>query len=248
MAVDVGSYCDTAHMTAPIPPLFDDTPPSDRAWVLEQGIEFNPERWKRAIPDTQAWPAELDDCPASGRWPIVDRHRVFAVSGRVSCELDQPWAATQLLVAALAWGVGTSALDVGRRAKVFADTDLNSKLTRAIKVLRVEGPVSAYSALSRGGSLAVKNLGPSFFTKFLYFAGYDTDSYMPKPVILDQHVARALNAYTTDEWSTAGPWSPQQYGKYLDLVADWASRWDTSQDSIERRLFRRGRQLAKPQP
>ncbi|WP_233283122.1 hypothetical protein [Prescottella equi] len=235
-------------MTAPIQPLFDEDPPSDRSWVLKQGFGFDPDRWKRAIPDVQSWPAELNECHVVGRWPTIDRLRVFAVSRRVSAELDQPWAATQLLTAALAWGVGTSALDVSRRAKVFADPDLNIKLTRAIKVLRVEGPVSAYSALSRGGSLAIKHLGPSFFTKFLYFAGYDADSYMPKPVILDQHVARALNAYTTDAWSTAGPWSPQQYGTYLDLVADWASRWETSQDSIERQLFRRGYQFAKPQP
>ncbi|MFF1945132.1 hypothetical protein ACFVWF_23685 [Rhodococcus qingshengii] len=219
--------------------LFDAEPP-DREWVLEQGFNFNRDRWKKLIPQQSAWPAELDACSMVGRWPYVDRRQVFDVARRVGSGSDDPTGATQLYVAAAVWGTGTSALDVSRRIKVLKEPDVDMHLAAALKILQVEGPVSAYRSLSIGGSHRVKNLGPAFFSKFLYFAGFDAKGYMQKPLILDQHVARSLNVFTNSEWSTAGPWSTEQYARYLDHVDDWASQWDTSHDVVERQLFRLG--------
>ncbi|NMM83090.1 hypothetical protein B2J88_01685 [Rhodococcus sp. SRB_17] len=224
------------------PSLFESEPPN-RDWVLDQGFGFNRDRWKQLIPDQTAWPIELDDCPIAGRWPYVDRRRVFDVAHRIQSKPESPMAATQLYVAASVWGTALSALDVSRRIKVLKEPGVDARVADALKVLRVEGPVSAYRALSIGGSLRVKNLGPSFFSKLLYFAGFDAKGYLQKPLILDRHVARALNQFTDTEWSTSGPWSTDQYARYLDHVDDWAADWDTTHDVVERQLFRLGYQM-----
>uniref|UniRef100_UPI00345EC309 8-oxoguanine DNA glycosylase OGG fold protein n=1 Tax=Rhodococcus erythropolis TaxID=1833 RepID=UPI00345EC309 len=62
---------------------------------------------------------------------------------------------------------------------------------------------------------------------------------VPVPV----HAARSLNVFTNSEWSTDGPWSTEQYARYLDHVDDWASQWGTSHDVVERQLFRLGYQM-----
>jgi hypothetical protein len=86
----------------------------------------------------------------------------------------------------------------------------------------------------------IPHLGPSFGTKFLYFAGYDRAANGPQPLIMDQYVALALNRLCGLSWPTNG-WSTSQYADYLDCAHTWATMWRTSPDVIERVLFSVGR-------
>ncbi len=88
-----------------------------------------------------------------------------------------------------------------------------------------------------GGSCKLSDVGPSFFTKFLYFAGWDSKPYLWQPLIMDDYVLRALNRVTTAKWIDG---SSDDYGRYLDLMKDWAYELGTSEDAIERRLFQLG--------
>ncbi|MBB4904096.1 8-oxoguanine DNA glycosylase OGG fold protein [Actinophytocola algeriensis] len=190
--------------------------------MLAQGIRFDPARWRRLLPDSALWPAELDGAN------VVTRETVFAVCGNGDV--------TRGLVAACVWGAGTGAQSVHRRAKVFTHNELNAlgfRLAAALELLRESGPVAAYDALRTRFRIAY--LGPAFFTKFLYFAGYDTGSE-PRPLILDRFVARGLAA----GWPRTG-WTGARYGEYLRHAHAWAHESGAAPDAVELALFRAGK-------
>jgi hypothetical protein len=167
---------------------------------------------------------------------------VFEIGSRA----DDPLGATQLFVAASVWGVGTSARTVSRRARSFEQDvggHLGLRLSKAIAVSRAMGPEAAYARLLRGGDLHVDRLGPSFFTKILYFATDDLRSIHRRPLILDQYVAASLNRAEIADW-TLSEWSPGQYGRWLELAHGWAAYLgDTvTGDVVEYVLFRAGKQ------
>jgi hypothetical protein len=78
-----------------------------------------------------------------------------------------------------------------RLKEVLRGVPVEAALAHAVTTLADDGAVAAYRQL-RG---AIQGLGPAFFTKFLYFAGDAlTDVPRPRPLILDQRIARVLRA------------------------------------------------------
>lgn len=94
---------------------------------LAQAINFDPERWRRLLPDCALWPDALDDRPRGSKWPQVDRATVLQIGARA----DDPLGALKL-----------GARSVHRQIQVLVDTPPNvvgSRLQTAIQVLRIEG-------------------------------------------------------------------------------------------------------------
>ena len=100
----------------------------------------------------------------------------------------------------------------------------------------VKGRRVLTKALGRRGRLWIPNLGPSYFTKFLYFGGYGAKPYMPQPLIMDDNVIKALKDVTNQHWEP----SVADYVRYLDTAADWAFEFGVAADVVERRLFQLG--------
>ena len=218
---------------------FRGTPPDRDQWVLGQAVAFSPDSWRDRLPRRDLWPPELDGLPPGpGRWPRLDRRTVFRIAGRAA----QPSGALQAMVAAAVWGTGTQGFGRTRRLRAFGgDTDqVGARLAAAVRILEDDGPVKAYQYLHGEGRNLVGHLGPSFGTKFLYFAGYDRVPGSRRPPILDRYVAAALSRLCGTGWPAAG-WSVRQYAGYLDVAHQWASAWGTSPDVIERVLFSVGK-------
>jgi hypothetical protein len=225
----------------PLPPtsLREALPSRDE--VLAQAIPFDPDRWKRLLPDAALWPSELDHCVVNGRWPVVDRATVFRVAARDEDRLG----AAQMFIAASVWGVGTSARMVSRRMRTLTEETtetIGAKIVRAITVGRAQGPSAAYAQLCRGGELHIHGIGPSFFTKLLYFASHHMSETHPAPLILDQYVVASLNALGVASWPPL-EWSSDQYQRWLELAHGWAGQLGgtVTGDVIEYALFRDGK-------
>ncbi|CAM5576594.1 hypothetical protein SBADM41S_04923 [Streptomyces badius] len=78
--------------------------------------------------------------------------------------------------------------------EILGPGQVEAVLAQTIALLATDGAVAGYRRLSG----AIAGLGPAFFTKFLYFAGGAVvDAPGPRPLILDQRIARVLRAYTT---------------------------------------------------
>jgi hypothetical protein len=220
---------------ASVPDLFDgQDPPLRLDYVLSQGFTRDPAYSKGVLPDARMWPAELDQLPVNATGRIrIDRELVFVIAQRAVNELDDdPWSATQLQAAIMFWGAPPEQ-STTRAAKPLTESNASSHLSEAIKVVRGEGPASAYKALSRHQRLWVSGLGPSYFTKLMYFAAYGAKPYMSQPLIMDDNVIAGLIKITGRPWVA----SFEAYMNYIDLAKDWAYEFDTEPDVIERRLF-----------
>ncbi len=217
-----------------VPDLFDgQVPPQREEYVLGQGFTRDPAYCKSVLPDERMWPCELDQLPTNPNGRIrIDRKLVFAIAQRAIAELAEPWAAMQLHAAIAFWGAPPGQ-STSRAVKPLSSETASSRLPEAITVLRGEGPASAYKALSRHQRLWVPGLGPSYFTKLMYFSGYGAKPHMSQPLIMDDNVIAGLLKVTGQRWEA----SPEHYIRYIDLAKDWAYEFDTDPDVIERRLF-----------
>jgi len=187
--------------------------------VLDQGVRFKSTWWTKYI-DDRWWPPSLDELAIDASHPgyqSITRRNVFGLAGD-----STPQGRVRLLLAAYVWGTGSSAFLVGRRVRTFTRTpvsELEERLTRVDCVLRAQGPIAAYGSLLSGGENYIPYLGPSFFTKYLYFAAGHPPEIDPQPLILDRRVAQSINAAFAG-WNLAqSGWPSTTYGKYLDLAA-----------------------------
>lgn len=225
-----------------LPPLLQGkTVPSREESLIRQEVRFNAQTWKaRLAPDD--WPNALELLPRVGRFRRVNRGDVFALAAVVETTDD----AVRAYVGACVWGTGLPGMGVARRVRpLSAHGDAGERLLESIKTLRADGAVAAYQRLDKGGDLRLVGLGPAFFTKLLYFSGWDKGPG-PQPLILDQFVVKALNEQAGFGWQTNWTWTADQYHSYLETAAEWADAWGTTADVVELALFEHGKALSRP--
>lgn len=131
-----------------------------------QSIAVDSARWQQALP-AGAWPDRFAETPR------IWRRDVFAVADR--------WrrgdaSATQLASAAMAWGHGIRGYGRSRAAYVLNQDPHGTRVAAALDPLRAHQPsqsdlLGAYETLFAGPG-HLHRLGPAFFTKIIYFAGY----------------------------------------------------------------------------
>ncbi|GHB75522.1 hypothetical protein GCM10010377_77380 [Streptomyces viridiviolaceus] len=235
-------------------PLPADAAAKLRAWLTTEGapytdgtgshaVRYRPASWVGIRP----WPSLLTDCSAQGSAKL-SRAEVLAVA-RAS-EESADWLPA--LVASYVWGQGSNGYGPYRLARILSTPSLPAYLAKAVSLLADDGAVPAYRSM-RG---AVPGLGPAFFTKFLYFAGSALPKVPgPRPLILDQRIARTLRGYATragqeaglDQparlagwlWSDGG-WTPHRYDVYLQWMhaaQGQITLWPPARDLLELAIF-----------
>jgi hypothetical protein len=172
----------------------------------------------------------------------ISRGDIFTLAPQADTDPD---AALTLLWNALAWGSGNRNRNNTKRiASVARDPRRAGELLMRAAALSHTSPAAAYELLFPGYRGAIGQLGPAFFTKYLYFAGCGEPHH--PCTILDENVARAL--HDTCGWSSLpvkGGWSPSAYERYSTLLRMWAEKHPkiTRRDLIERWLFEEGKRL-----
>ncbi|HEV7650334.1 MAG TPA: hypothetical protein VGP26_19475 [Actinophytocola sp.] len=143
-----------------------------------------------------------------------------------------------LLWYALAWGAGRYLRQNVRRLVVIAeDVDRCGGLLTAAAERSSQDTEGAFAILRPGRTNAIEYLGPSFFTKFLYFAGGGRPEH--PSLILDRRVATSLrDECGWDSMDRTGPWPADTYRRYCDLLDRWATDHHCAPDELERTLFR----------
>ncbi|MFJ1602307.1 hypothetical protein ACIOHS_02860 [Streptomyces sp. NPDC088253] len=130
-------------------------------------------------------------------------------------------------------------------------------MARAVTTLSERSAEAAYAGLQG----LVPGFGPSFYTKFLYFAGKTVPSAAgPQPLVLDRVLARRLRSLAQAVGRETGHdpdgsianwvwrdrnWSPHRYAVYLSFMQAAAGQaaatgtWpsDASPDLLEYALF-----------
>ena len=151
---------------------------------------------------------------------------------------DRAWGdATELFLAAMAWGWGTVGIGPGRVGRILATPDVHRKIRAIVGAVRQAGAGAGWTALLRDHRIA--GLGMAFGTKVLYFAGYHLP-HRPRPLIRDARVRACLQILAPGVVPAAGQavWR-KDYECYLDVAELWAAdpTWDQDPDVVEYGLF-----------
>jgi hypothetical protein len=172
----------------------------------------------------------------------IRRADIFATADAAA---GAPDAALTLLWNALAWGSGSGRRNnKARIAAVAANREAATGLLQEAAQRSRDKPLDAYDLLYPGNKTAISDLGPAFFTKYLYFAGAGSPQHPCS--ILDENVAYALNR--TCGWTTLPlkNWYATTYERYAQLVARWVDEHKFGRhDLIERWLFEEGKRLKR---
>ena len=228
--------------------------PNRTAVILQHGFEFDPSAWQGELAEfSRSWPPALDRLGPS---PTPDRERqglrlitradVFALVESA----DSPEAALKGYVATMVWGCGMRARPrrrclnaLGGRGAAQLPDRVGEKLIDALDIARKTSPIDAFDALhgekAKIDGTSIHGLGPAYGTKLLYFGAYSSHAGPLRPLIMDSNVVKALNWIRETSWDDY-TWDTGQYREYLELADEWARRWNTEPDVIERVLFEVG--------
>ena len=199
--------------------LIEQTPglPKSSDEVYAQDAHYFPGTWKEKWPGGVPLPAGLSAVEdGSRRSKVVSRRDVFEAMRNVTNEES----ALDAYVVMCGWGAGPLGQPGYRCRRPLAEPGIAEKLLRTHRAIRDgANPVEVYKSLSEGSD-RIKYFGPAFFTKWLYFSGYDmtpSDGDHARPLILDARVAASLG------WQSWG-WTGDQYGVYRKLAGEIAEK------------------------
>ncbi|MFE4444467.1 hypothetical protein [Streptomyces sp. NPDC056820] len=188
-------------------------------------VHYTPAQWAHTSP----WPAGLTSTSATGD-AVVSRADVTSMV----TEALQRGSFRQALVASYVWGKGKRGTRAGSGPatlhKILEADNLDTVLADAVTALGRQGAREAYAVLH--GKIA--GFGPSFFTKFLYFAGQALSGEPAlKPLILDRVLSSRLRSLAISVGQETGldpdgsiaawvwadwDWTPHRYGVYLSFM------------------------------
>jgi len=195
-------------------------PGESRAIIVER------QRWVDYLPG-DCWPssfAETGKVTRSDVFQVADQWRAGDVSSRV------------FTAAVLAWGYGMTGYGRWRAGRTLAADPDGTRLQSMLEPLRAEtisgeALQSVYSAFLARPRLPW--LGPAFFTKLIYFAGYRRGTGGIQPLILDKIVAGRLPA-DAGVRPRAWLWTSTEWTGYLKWAADQTTG---EPDEVEMALF-----------
>ncbi|WP_396835443.1 hypothetical protein [Mycobacterium sp. ITM-2016-00316] len=138
-----------------------------------------------------------------------------------------------------------NATNKARIASIAADPYSAAALLQEGARLSRTDPRAAYNLLRPNNKTAIGDLGPAFFTKYLYFAGGGRADH--RSYILDRNVAASLNR--TCGWETLPidkAWLASAYERYALLMDRWVNEHRLSRhDVVERWLFEDGKAIKR---
>lgn len=202
-------------------------------WIDEHAIAVGRPWWTRTL--------AAHDLTDTLTGEVIRRADIFALPDPTS----SPAAALTLLWNALAWGSGDKRRNnKARIAAISANPDQAAALLQQAAALSRTDPQAAYDLLYPGNRTAISDLGPAFFTKYLYFAGAGHPDH--PCCILDENVALALQK--TCGWTSLPRkgWLATAYQRYATLLGRWVDEHHLGRrDTVERWLFEEGKRVRR---
>jgi hypothetical protein len=194
----------------------------ERGSPPQPGIPWPRDRWLEDFPSFRDLVRRLP--------PTLDREAVAAVARRAS---SSDRAALDALVAVMAWGHGDRPYAQFRGLVLMRQPRIASKLQAVASELDAKGAIAGYRLLM--GDAQINGLGPSFGTKFLYFAQDPADR--PRALIHDRVIGTWL-VNVAGLPLKSEPSSVDRYAGYLRQMHAWADELACEPDEVEMCIFR----------
>lgn len=175
----------------------------------------------------------------------IDRQQVAQT---VSIELNAG-RVLPAFMAAMVWGWGDSGgrgavrtrwvlTGVKGRGEVVSalpvDPTVAERLLQGAKAVLEHGPVEGFRTMNN--EARIKHLGPSYFTKWLYFTSASDGAESGKPApILDDRIIEWLGQNTGVQFQAG---STPAYTYYLGLLSAWGAEFGRTPVQVETEVFR----------
>lgn len=217
--------------------------------VLQQGIWWFPERWKKIV-ELEIFLPQVEKlqklCIKAAEKSLITRQDV----------LDHSHEIPDLFISSMIFGHGDGGLGPTRVARIAAAKDWDTVFERLEGQFResVNGPSRSWK--SHREEHRVEHLGPAFATKFAYFSALKQGCGTDLPLIADANTSLAI-WWITEEVSRSVS-SHDGYFKYVDRCQQWAQEFspkvretpcvdktDIRADEIEPALFELGKKWRK---
>jgi len=191
--------------------------------TTDHSAPWEPDNWMGLLP---RW---MDEVPEPIRQlGTIRRGTLFEVGADVLAERISPRI---LLLLTVAWGKGRDICGPCVTYAALTTGDAEGKLDRVVTSIREHKVVESYELLA--DPCRLKEIRPSFGTKFLYFLGAQARS--PMPLILDSKVGSRLDRFDVHfRWKE---WRVADYSSYLSFMQEVADRVGDTPDGVELRLF-----------
>lgn len=182
----------------------------------------------------RSWQALLPDCMEEVPENVLEldrlpRRAIFDVARAV---FRGDATARVLLLLTVAWGKGSDVCGPCVAFEALSTDGADEKLEQVVGAMSENRVLDAYSLLA--SECRLREIGPSFGTKFLYFLGARSD-VEPMPLILDSIVGARLDGFGVH--FRYRKWQVDDYSSYLSFMAAVGKEIDLAPDDIELRLF-----------
>lgn len=195
--------------------------------VPQKGMDFNPAKWRKSVGDLAG--VTLDFEALSNPISRAD------LCGFVDAQLNAR-KVTDAFVAVMIWGYGKSARGRSRTRLILTggerdgkqrnavDDSVVARLTESARLARADvsfedAARDAYFFLNNRDEGGIKQLGPSFFTKWLYATSSRGDCDNPQAApILDRVVRRWMNSQANANLRRG---KTDDYVRYTELLKAW---------------------------
>jgi hypothetical protein len=211
--------------------------------VLNHGYEYANAAlpwWRQQLRDNGMSFVDLGPDPTGRGAKYVARRDLFHLAEQPGL-LESDDGMLQFLWHVVWWGSGKKHSHVAPKIQAFAEPTARIEFLRILRdataAAQARQFAEAYSMLQTRGKAVIPQLGPSYFTKFLYFA---TAGHAA--LILDQRAADSLRALSCPSAPGRRPWTAGEYEAYGSTLAEWAAELSAAKtpcqpDELERALF-----------
>lgn len=207
---------------------------SRQEWIFNHKISVNIGRWNenlnlRSLGGGPVRARESGGSETSSGIGFISRGDLFALG--IEADKSDDYA-LRLLWHTIAWGVGRRfRLCKKRMDSVMRNPECADTLAEAARLARTDCGAAYDLMCPQGGQNLIGYLGPSFATKYLYFAGGGSEVH--PSLILDDVVSSALERRGFPIPVSYGKWSTEGYIRYCQLLANWA---DERSSEVDRRV------------
>jgi len=192
-----------------------------------QSIPYGVETWRRHLGPDQDLEFLALTYPCQ-----ISRGDLFrlAASARRS---GSPEDIRRVFLGAMLWGYGTVGYGSWRTQRMLSTPGSSDMLKRTFDLIAENRIEEAYSGFR------LDRCGPSFFTKFFYFSGFEPGSRR-YPLILDAVVRRSLMSFADadlSDFTGTSQWNLRGYIRYIQVMHEWAQELNCEAHNIEFFLF-----------
>lgn len=146
-------------------------------------------------------------------------------------------------IVAMIWGHGLSNYGPYRTLRVLTNdfttggelsAEVETKIRQSCTISREQGSVEGFRYLANEGK--IRELGSSFFTKWLYYAtATGPQGEIGAAPILDELIIEWFKNEVDEQLRYGRTWS---YERYIEIVTHWGKPYNLSAVDIEERIFR----------